>query len=212
MPVIKCPKCGATISSIRDRVCGQCGWDMPAWKLHEPPRGENLAGLGCAALIVGGLGFLVVRSCSPEPPAQNLVAAPTNESGKSTTVSSNVSARSDTENDLSISERGRVCRAAVADINGHPPAIVRIVTAGLDTVRVSYRRPSDGSRWTNECRFDGDRVIWRTVDAFGPGSGLGRWRIDPMDEVITYSIRGTRIGITTTYPGEAPSTNSYVVR
>lgn len=97
-------------------------------------------------------------------------------------------------------------------MNGHPPRIVEVVSSTGGIVRVRYTRPADGRVWTNECRIEGGRIIWRTVDAFGPGSGLGRWRTDPRDEVFTYSIAGDRVSITTTFPGEPPSTETYTVR
>jgi hypothetical protein len=33
-----------------------------------------------------------------------------------------------------------------------------------------------------------------------------------MDEVFTYAIAGSQISITTTFPGEAPSTKTYSLR
>ena len=113
---------------------------------------------------------------------------------------------------LTDADQRRVCRAAIADMNGHPPATVKVVSSNGGIVRVRYARPSDGKLWTNECRIDGRRVNWRTVEAFGPGSGFGRWRSDPMDEVLTYAIDGSDVSITTTFPGEAPATKTYSVR
>lgn len=113
---------------------------------------------------------------------------------------------------LNRADQERVCRTAIADLNGHPPAIVTVTGSNEGIIRLRYARPSDGKLWTNECMIDGGRVVWRTVDASGPESGPGRWRTDPMDEVLTYSVEGNRIGITTTFPGEAPSTKTYTVR
>lgn len=112
---------------------------------------------------------------------------------------------------LSRADQERVCRAAIADMNGHPPRIVRVVSSNDGIVRVRYTRPSDGKVWTNECRIEANRVVWRTVDAFGPGSGLGRWRTHPADEVVTYSAEGDKVNITTTFPGEPPSTETYTI-
>lgn len=113
---------------------------------------------------------------------------------------------------ISETDQKRICRTVIADMNGHPPRIVEVVSSAGGIVRVRYTRPSDGRVWTNECRIEGGRILWRTVDAFGPGSGLGRWRTDPRDEVFTYSIAGDRVSITTTFPGEPPSTETYTVR
>lgn len=113
---------------------------------------------------------------------------------------------------LSDADQARVCRAAIADMNGHPPSIVRVISQREGIARLRYRRPADGKAWTNECRVDGDRVIWRTVDAFGPGSGLGRWRTHAADETVQFSIDGSRVTITTTFPGEPPSAATYTMQ
>lgn len=113
---------------------------------------------------------------------------------------------------LSEADQARVCRAAIADMNGHPPSIVRVISQREGIAQLRYRRPADGKAWTNECRVDGDRVIWRTVDAFGPGSGLGRWRTHAADETVQFSIDGSRVTITTTFPGEPPSAATYTMQ
>ena len=105
----------------------------------------------------------------------------------------------------------RVCRAAIADLNGRSPSIMKVVRENAGTIRIRYARPSDGKVWTSDCRLEGDRVLWRTVDASGAGSGEGRWRDDPADEVLTYLLDGTRVTITTAFPGEPPTSQSYVV-
>lgn len=101
---------------------------------------------------------------------------------------------------LSTADQGRVCRAVIADGNGHDPSIVRVDSNEAGIVQVSYDRPSDRKRWTNQCRFVADRVIWRTVDAFGPGTGVGRWRESADDEVIRYTLAGRSVTISTRYP------------
>lgn len=109
-------------------------------------------------------------------------------------------------------DQARVCRTAIADMNGHSPQIVKSAAGEAGTFRLSYSRPSDGKIWTHDCRIEGDRVIWRSRDLAGPGTGPGRWRIDPMDEVITFAIVGESITITTTFPGKPPSSETYEVK
>jgi hypothetical protein len=110
---------------------------------------------------------------------------------------------------LSSSDLARVCRAAIAALNDHDPSIIEVSSNTGDIVQVRYPRPSDGKVWTNECRVVGGRVVWRTVNAFGPGSSKGRWRTAPMDEVLTYKIDGPDVSITTTYSGAPSSTETY---
>jgi hypothetical protein len=96
---------------------------------------------------------------------------------------------------LSDADLGRVCRAAVAALNGRDPAIIKVEHITGDMAYVGYRRPDDGKVWKNRCRVEGDRVVWSAVDLDGPGSGPGRWRTHPDDETITYSIDGATVKV-----------------
>ena len=100
---------------------------------------------------------------------------------------------------LTAAQRADACRTTIAELNGREKRTMRVVADAGDTVRVRYTRPDDGTVWTNECKFERNRVIWRTVDAFGPGSGLGRWRDGPPDETITYSVSGNSVRVNITY-------------
>jgi len=113
---------------------------------------------------------------------------------------------------LSAPNLGRVCRAAIAAINVRDPGTVRVVSSRADIVRVRHRRPDDGSVWTSECTQDGDKVVWRAVDAFGPGSGPGRWRTHPMDEVLTFRIDGSRVDIIQSQMGEEYQRDTFTIR
>lgn len=113
---------------------------------------------------------------------------------------------------ISTRDRARACRAAIADLNGRSPSIVKVVSDDGEIVRVRYKRPDDGKVWTSDCRFDGTTVMWRAVDAFGPGSGTRRWRDNPADEKITFSIDGSKVTITTTYPDGSGGSESYTMR
>jgi len=95
----------------------------------------------------------------------------------------------------SDSDLGNICRAAVAAIMGRDIKIMKLDQVHAGIAQVSYTRPSDHTQWKNQCRVEQDRVIWRTIDAFGPGSGPGPWRSRPEDEVIRFSIDGSRITI-----------------
>lgn len=114
---------------------------------------------------------------------------------------------------VSDTDLGRICRAAVAELNATPAGIIQVTRVSGGIAQVRYRRPSDGTTWTNECRLEGDRVIWRMLDLAGPGTGPGRWRDDPMDEVVTYRASGPQISIRTEFPGEPEATieNTHVV-
>ena len=112
---------------------------------------------------------------------------------------------------LSAPDLARVCRATVAALNDHDPDIVKVSGNSGELVQVRYAAASDGKVWTNECRVIGNRVILRTIEAFGPQSGKGRWRTAPMDEVITYKIEGPEVSVTTKYSETSSSTETFTI-
>lgn len=103
------------------------------------------------------------------------------------------------EHPVSDAELGRICRATVAATMGRPVEIISVDRSSGGEADVRYTREEDRSVWKTRCRIDGDRVTWRGIDAFGPGSGLGRWRDGPYDSRITVAIFETRIRITETF-------------
>lgn len=96
---------------------------------------------------------------------------------------------------ISEADRGRVCRATLAAEMGRPVETISVVKTTDEYVRVSYIREDDGVRWSNECKFNGNRVIWRTFDASGPGSGVGPWRERPDDPLLYFSISGNVVTV-----------------
>ena len=165
--------------------------------------GRSIAALrNLAPAFAFCLGLASCTSPAPEPSDAETPGAPSS-------VASVEQSPTKAAVELSQKDEGLVCRAAIADLNGHKPAIVKVVSSRPDLVRVRYKRPDDGKLWTNECRFDGDRVIWRTVDAFGSGSGMGRWRESPMDETIRYSMNGSKVTISTSYSDGSGGSETY---
>jgi hypothetical protein len=94
---------------------------------------------------------------------------------------------------LTPAETASVCKAAIAELFGHSPKIMK--TAPFQGVtRVLYRRPDDGKLWTNDCKLDGAQIMWRSVDVIP-----GRWRNHPADEVLTFKVVGKSVELLTTY-------------
>ena len=59
---------------------------------------------------------------------------------------------------LTPAKTASICKAAIAELFGHSPRIMK--TAPFQGVtRVLYRRPDDGKLWTNDCKLDGDRIM-----------------------------------------------------
>ena len=110
---------------------------------------------------------------------------------------------------MSDADRGRVCRGSAAALNGRSYNTVKVIGTNQEYIRVQWKRPDDGKKWKQDCRFEGDKVIWRGVDAFGPGSGEGRWRTDPRDETITYKLERGVVTITIVLDGEQMTTKTF---
>lgn len=85
-----------------------------------------------------------------------------------------------------------ICKAAIAKLFQQPATSMKTAPMVGGIIRVSYRRSSDNTFWTNDCRLEGNRILWRAVD-ISPGSGPGRWRDDPADGRVTYSVKGDEI-------------------
>lgn len=128
-----------------------------------------------------------------------------------TALSDDAKATSTSVRQLSEADRGRVCRATVAGEMGKLVDIISVIKTTDKYVRVSYVREDDGVRWSNECKFDGNRVIWRTYDAFGPGTGVGPWRERPDDAMLYFSISGNTVTIKTTWTDGSQSEKSYQI-
>ncbi|MFO1014520.1 MAG: hypothetical protein U1E50_12235 [Caulobacteraceae bacterium] len=152
------------------------------------------------ALASTGCGRPEPAGPEPAPPAPEAVAS------KAATSASAAAAAG-----LSAAELGRVCRAAVAAINGRDPSIIRIVRSEEGMAYTEYARPDDGKIWKNRCRTDGDRVIWSTVDLDGPGTGPGRWRNDPADEIIRFKIDGRAVTISQDFGDGSVISNTYAL-
>jgi hypothetical protein len=112
---------------------------------------------------------------------------------------------------LAAADLARVCRATVAALNDLDTGIVNVSGNSGELVQVRYTDAGDGNVWTNECRVIGNRVILRTIEAFGPQSGKGRWRTAPMDEIITYRIEGPEVSITTRFSETSSATKRFTL-
>ena len=54
--------------------------------------------------------------------------------------------------EIRASDLGRVCRAAVAALNGRDPTIIKVERVESGVAHVGYVRPNDGKVWKNQCR------------------------------------------------------------
>lgn len=110
---------------------------------------------------------------------------------------------------ISAKDMGRVCRAAIGAVMGRDPAIIKVTSVSGTIVQTRYTR-DDGAVWKNQCRVEDGEVVWASVDAFGAGSGIGRWRDE--DEILFRVEADNRIWIKQSMSGSLISEESYTVR
>jgi hypothetical protein len=104
---------------------------------------------------------------------------------------------------LSDEDKGRVCRAAIASLNGRDPAIIRVISSDNGLYRVRYTR-DDGTVWTNECSVAEGSAQWRMVENGQPG----RWRYE---DTVRFTVDGPTISINTFMNGEPMTSDTYEV-
>ena len=75
-----------------------------------------------------------------------------------------------------------VCRAAIGAIMGRDPTTIKITQVKDGIYYLTYTRPSDGTKWSQRCKIEGNQVIWASDE---PGK-TGRWRTHPADEKISF--------------------------
>lgn len=107
---------------------------------------------------------------------------------------------------LTAPDRLLVCRAAIATMMGRPIDIIA-ADERVDLVWVSYVRPDDGTRWSDVCRFNGNRVEWAYVE----NGQIGRWRTHPDDEVITFRLTEREVEIVMDF-GDGSTTQKSFLR
>jgi len=81
-----------------------------------------------------------------------------------------------------------ICKAVISTVMSQSPKIIKINRVTNGVVFLSYKRPSDGKYWAQKCKIVGSKVIW--------GSAEGRWRDDPQDSVIHFSMSKDKKRIT----------------
>lgn len=106
---------------------------------------------------------------------------------------------------LDAEQMASICKAGIAELFGHSPEIMNAALQGEGIVRISYKRPDDGKLFKNDCQLQGDRIMWRGID-ISPGSGPGRWRNEPADEALTFTVREGSVVLLTTYSDGSTAT------
>jgi len=77
--------------------------------------------------------------------------------------------------------RSQICKATISSMMGRDLSIVKVDSQSEGITYLSYIRPDDNTEWKFRCKIEGSSIIW----AAEPD---GRWRTDPADSELTFSI------------------------
>lgn len=102
---------------------------------------------------------------------------------------------------------GQVCKAAAASMFGRDHKIMKLGKVKSGIAYVNYVRQNDNTRWGIKCKLIGDQVMWASNN---PDS-LGRWRDEPADSVVKYSVNGNELMISEIYSDGSSTENSYPI-
>ncbi|UOO89158.1 hypothetical protein LVJ82_17205 [Vitreoscilla massiliensis] len=97
-----------------------------------------------------------------------------------------------------------ICKATNAILFGRDVKIMKV--ANEKDLIIYYLRPNDNSKWSNQCKIEGNSIVWRSVQ---PDGSFGRWRTDAEDEKLSFVIEGDKITITKQYSDGSNSAKTY---
>ncbi len=83
-----------------------------------------------------------------------------------------------------------VARYTIASVMGQSAKIIK-VTKNKDFYFVSYIRKSDKQKFGYKVKFDGNLILWASID--------GRWRNSKYDERISYEEENNKLKIITIF-------------
>lgn len=152
------------------------------------------------ALLIGALALAACSEEQPTPKAPVEVAAaqaPRSDAVATPTI------------ELTEAAVRRVCRAAIAHVQGQRPADVAIDGLQGRVVTLSWRAPVDGGRARAQCRTDKDIVAWKPLDR--PVAEQNRWMTEPGDPVLRFRIDDQAVTIDTTLPDGATGSDRYEI-
>jgi len=89
----------------------------------------------------------------------------------------------------------QLCKAAISVEMGKDPSIMKARGNG-DLVELQYIRDNDGTLWKYQCKIiNGNQIMWRTAGDDNTPNRLGRWRDNPLDSTIMFSVSGNTLTI-----------------
>lgn len=189
MAVIKCSECGGQVSTSA-KSCPHCGAVAKKFKKASSSLGTVvlwIVGIGIVASILGG-GEKETNTASSAASGAVVAPKPAAPRQPPAVVKPSVPVKS-------------ICKAAVATIMGRPVSIISATEKAGGEVALSYTRSDDGSVWKFKCKLDGDRAIW--------AADGGRWRTNPDDGVVRFSVDASSLEITESYGGNVATSKRF---
>lgn len=88
-----------------------------------------------------------------------------------------------------------LCKAAISSVMGRPVNSMVSMRSKADSPEIFYTRKEDGSKHRYNCKFQGNKIIWRAYFDDPVPVGWGRWRDHELDPVIMYTINGDELKV-----------------
>lgn len=98
-----------------------------------------------------------------------------------------------------------LCKAAISSVMGRPVNSMISMRSKADSPEIFYTRKEDGSKHRYNCKFEGNKIIWRAYFDDPVQVGWGRWRVSEFDPVIMYTINGDELKILDSFFGTTKS-------
>lgn len=103
--------------------------------------------------------------------------------------------------DIAPFSKEQICKATISTVMGKSPSIMSIDRVSDKVTYLSYIRPDDGKKWSYRCKTNDSYSIW--------ASDKGRWRDDPADSKISFSVSGSTLSLSETFGDESLTNKSF---
>ena len=207
MAMKSCKECGQQVSS-KARVCPGCGVKKP---YESPVRGFIFIGIVIFAVIKGCSGG---SSSSDSSYHSNDVAsssAPTSQAFISPEVAKVKAAApvNMAPADATPFSASQVCKATIASLFSPKLGDIKASTTKQKGVyRLTYKRHSDGERFSYDCKLSDDSVIWTET-----GQSTHRWRgTGNVEYSVAFTVKGSDLIITELYADADNVAHKYAMK
>lgn len=106
-----------------------------------------------------------------------------------------------------------ICRAAIITLMSYElkETISKQINANISAV-ARYRK-ADDTIWNYICKINKNDVVWASMNIDGPQKlSVGRWRIHPDDEKITFTIEQESLIVTVSYSPKEQVKKSFLLK